>query len=68
MERAQREDQAEVKEQLGRIETQAKLTNGRISQLELWQARVLGAVGTVAWLPTVATGVITALLVYLITT
>lgn len=52
---------------LDRIEQQARLTNGRISKLELWQARMDGARWAFSWLPTVITGVITAVVVYLLT-
>lgn len=54
-------------EKLDRIERQATLTNGRVSKLELWQARLDGARWAFSWLPTVLTGVITAVVVYALT-
>lgn len=55
-------------EKLDEIVEQAKLTNGRIKRLELWQAGLLGAARSIAWLPTVLTSVIAALVVYALTT
>lgn len=41
--------------ELAEIKTQAKLTNGRVSRLEDWQQRVLGAAGASAVIYGVAT-------------
>ena len=49
------EDVVEVKEQ-------AKLTNGRVGKLELWQARVEGAKWAVSWAPPVVTATFAAVL------
>jgi hypothetical protein len=57
----------EHSEKLDEVIEQAKLTNGRIKRLELWQAGILGAAKSIAWLPPIATSVITALVVYALT-
>lgn len=46
---AQIEDLAEVKKQ-------TTATNGRVTALELWQARLAGAAGATAWRPAFFTG------------
>lgn len=43
---------------LEEIKTQVKQTNGRVSKLEIWQARLEGARWAVSWVPTVATGTV----------
>ena len=50
-------------EVLGEIESHVRATNGRVLKLELWQARVLGAVAVVLFLLTaVAVPVLLAVL------
>jgi hypothetical protein len=39
------------------IEAHARITNGRVSQLELWQARMDGARQAFSWVPTLSVGV-----------
>ena len=42
-----------LREDVAEIKTQTRLTNGRVTALEKWQARVLGAVGVLVFLVTV---------------
>jgi hypothetical protein len=57
---ALQDDVVETKEQV-------KLTNGRVSKLELWQAKVEGAKAAMNWLPASATGVVAGVIVALVT-
>lgn len=54
---------------IAEIKTQVKVTNGRVSQIELWRARMEGVSAAMNWLPTlavgIATGGLTSLLVHL---
>ena len=51
-------------QRLERVEKQTVATNGRVSGLEVWRARMDGLVQGVRWVPTGATAVATALVVY----
>lgn len=54
---------------IAEIKTQVKATNGRVSQIELWRARMEGVSAAMNWLPTLAVGIttggLTSLLVHL---
>ena len=56
-----------ITEHLERIETLARATNGRIREIELWQARLQGVAATsrVIWM--LAGGVVTAGIIALLT-
>lgn len=56
----------ELSEKCDRIEQHVETTNGRVHRLELWKARMDGARAAMAWLPTLATGVISGGLVALV--
>lgn len=45
-------------EWLAKIEAHTSATNGRVSKLELWQARMDGARWAFSWLPSLVTAVI----------
>lgn len=57
----------EIKEEVDEIKVLAKETNGRIKDLELWRARVQGAIGTTRIMWLVAGGVITGFLIDFLT-
>ena len=52
---------------LEEIKAQVQATNGRVSHIELWRARMEGVSAAINWLPTIAVGVATGGLVSLIT-
>lgn len=53
----------DLQEDVTETKEQAKLTNGRVTTLELWQARWQGAQQAMSWLPTVGTGVVIGVIV-----
>lgn len=55
------------KETLDRIEGLAAATNGRVRQLELWQAKMAGATIAVRWIPTLLSAVAAAVLTSVLT-
>lgn len=54
-------------EKLDRIEAQAKLTNGRISKLEIWQAKVEGIRLAINWPTPLVFTVLGGVAVFLLT-
>jgi len=56
-----------ISAQLARIEALARETNGRLRDIELWRARVQGAMATSRILWMVAGGTITAIIIAMVT-
>lgn len=54
-------------EKLDRIEGHVTATNSRVAKLELWQARVLGGLAAVYWIPSLAAVVVAAVIGALLT-
>jgi hypothetical protein len=54
------------KEQLDRIEVQATKTNGRVTTLELWRARMQGSVKVITWAGPVVSGTVVGLVLHLL--
>lgn len=53
-------------ELLERIDRQVQKTNGRVTKLELWQARTEGARAVFSWVSPAVAGIVSALVVALI--
>ena len=53
----------EIKEDVKVVKELAKETNGRVKELELWQARVQGALGTTRVMWMVGGGVVTGIII-----
>jgi phage-related minor tail protein len=47
-----------LKTEASEIKAEAKKTNGRITRLEIWQAKIAGATAAVRWLPGFVTAVV----------
>jgi len=58
---------AAITEQLARIEEMVRDTNGRVREIELWRARVQGAMATSRVLWMVMGGTITAIFIAMVT-
>jgi hypothetical protein len=54
-------------QQLDRIEAEAKKTNGRITRIELWKARMEGANWALSWVPSLGVGIAVGIAVGLLT-
>lgn len=50
----------DMKDDLNEIKTQVKATNGRVTNLELWKARLEGATWATSWVPRILTAVVSA--------
>lgn len=65
--KAMREDVAEIKQDaLPEIKAEVKRTNGRVTQLELWQARLEGARSAFSWVQPAIGGIVSGVVVGLI--
>lgn len=49
-----------IQQDLAEIKAQVKVTNGRVSNLELWRARLEGMAAAGKWVPPVVSAVVTA--------
>jgi sugar-specific transcriptional regulator TrmB len=62
--RALREDVQEIKtDDLAEIKQQVKTTNGRVTALELWKARLDGAKGAYSWVTPFVSAVLSGVIV-----
>lgn len=62
----QDEWRAEVRDELHEIHKQTKATNGDVTELKLWRARVNGAASVFSWWKTAVAGVAIAGALYLV--
>jgi hypothetical protein len=58
-----REDMRELKDTTKEIKAAQLVTNGRVTQLELWQARAAGARAAFSWAPPLITGTLAGIAV-----
>lgn len=53
-------DVGEIKSDVKDVAAQVKLTNGRVTALEMWKERIAGAKSAYGWLPGVVVGIVAA--------